>query len=111
MCLWVISVCIPSCDSSSQSGSWPYSVSAVSECPRVLAVPAITDPLCTINNQTKKKKSISVTYVGQLSQFCSEKSNLQKGRVAFDIFCQHAIKCFVQIHLNLWLELPRAGLF
>lgn len=109
VCLWVICVRNPSHDSSSQSGSWLCSVSAVSECPRVLAVPAIKHPLCPINNQMKKK-SISVTYVGQLSQFCPEKSNLWKGHVAFDIFCQPAIKCFVQIHLNLWLGSPKAGL-
>lgn len=56
VCLWVICVRNPSHDSSSQSGSWLCSVSAVSECPRVLAVPAIKHPLCPINNQMKKKK-------------------------------------------------------
>lgn len=65
---------------------------------RSLLSPAVKVPLCT--SKYPDKKSISVTYVGQLNQFCPEKSNVQKGHIAFDLFCQHAIKCFVQICLS-----------
>lgn len=71
-----------------------------------LLSPAIKVPLCA--SKYPDEKSISVTYVGQLNQFCSEKPNAQKGHIALDLFCQHAIKCFVQIYLNLSFESPRA---
>lgn len=76
---------------------------------RSLLSPAIKVPLCT--SKHPEKKSISVTYVGQLNQFCPEKSDVQKGHIAFDIFCQHAIKCFVQIYLNVLYESPRADIY